>query len=121
MSDYEKAEIMVQAIVDRYEYQAGTEEFRWNDPAGSKGDCGAYMHTVNDIFNAAGIPVITMLAQNHAWNYAYLDGEWWVVDASGADVAGDLAYAGFGKNVESYKGGPNNTDRVAMALVESAQ
>ena len=119
MSDYEKAEIMVQAIVDRFDYNAGGD-FEWPDPVGSSGACGPFGHAVNDIFNAAGIPCIWTSSTTHAWNYAYLDGSWWVVDASAADVNGNNASMAFRTDIDSFQGGPGETDRIAMALVESA-
>lgn len=120
MSDYEKAEILVQAVVDRFEYST-TGNFSWPDPEGTAGPCGPFAHAVNDIFNAAGLPCIFTTGDNHAWSYAYLDGQWYTVDASAVDVAIiPDASVGFTNNIESFHGGPSETDRVAMALIESA-
>lgn len=120
MSDYEKAEILVQAVVDRFEYST-TGNFSWPDPEGTAGPCGPFAHAVNDIFNAAGLPCIFTTGDNHAWSYAYLDGQWYTVDASAVDVAIiPDASLGFTNNIESFHGGPSETDRVAMALIESA-
>ena len=124
MSDREKAGIMISAICNRFVYKAG-DTFRWPDPVGSTGDCENYMHAVNDIFNAAGIPVFTAMGQGHAWNYAYLDGQWYVIDATNADYYGTATpeqaeNLAIYTNVETYKGGLSDTSRVAMALIESA-
>lgn len=119
MSDREKAEVLVQAICDRFTYST-TGNFSWPDPVGTAGPCGPYAHAVNDIFNAAGLPCVFTTGDNHAWSYAYLDGQWYTVDASAADVGGDEAYLGFSTNIEGFHGGPDTTSRVAMALIESA-
>ena len=119
MSDREKAEVLVQAICDRFDYVVDTS-FNWPDPVGSTGDCGPFAHAVNDIFNAAGIPCIWTSDATHAWNYAYLDGQWYLVDASAADVGNNIASVGIGTSIDSYHGGPNTTSQVAMALIESA-
>ena len=125
MSDKEKAEVLTQAIADRFNYDADSS-FYWTSPAGTKGDCGSYMHAVNDIFNAAGIPVFTALGHNHGWNYAYLDGQWYVVDATGVEVGRtnwahvpeDEFFAEWGWNNPYSK--TDKTTQVAMALIESA-
>lgn len=124
MSDKQKAEILVQAIDNRYDYEVG-QSFRWNDPAGSTGDCESYMIAVNDIFNAAGLHVLSATGSNHGWNYAYLDGTWYVVDATVADVGSNLSLdtisnLGFFTNVANYESGLSDLSKVAMALIESA-
>lgn len=126
MSDKEKAEVMVKAICDRFVYKAG-DTFRWPDPVGSTGDCENYMHAVNDIFNAAGIPVFTAMGHNHGWNYAYLDGSWYVIDATNGE-SGSMDYAIVPENEYFAWQGWNDpysetdeTTQVAMALIESAQ
>lgn len=119
MSDREKAEVLVQAIIDRFDYKVDTS-FNWPDPQGSTGDCSPFAHAVNDIFNAAGLPCIWTSDATHAWNYAYLDGQWYLVDASAADVGNNIASVGIGTSIDSYHGGPNTTSQVAMALIESA-
>lgn len=125
MSDKEKAEVMVKAICDRFVYKAG-DTFRWPDPVGSTGDCENYMHAVNDIFNAAGIPVFTAMGHNHGWNYAYLDGSWYVIDATNGE-SGSMDYAIVPENEYfAWQGWndpyseTNETTQVAMALIESA-
>ena len=121
MSDREKAEVLVQAICDRFVYSAESDHnMKWPDPVGTTGPCGPFAHAVLDIFNAADIPCLWMSGDNHAWTYAYLDGQWYVVDASRADVSGGIASMGIIDDVEGYRGGPGTTARVAMALIESA-
>lgn len=125
MSDREKAEVLVQAICDRFDYEVN-KTFRWPDPVGSTGDCENYMHAVNDIFNAAGLPVFTAMGHNHAWNYAYLDGQWYVVDGTGVETGLDnwahmdeddyFAYWGWNDPFSET----HDITKVAMALIESA-
>ena len=124
-SDKEKAEYMVQQICDRFDYSSGM--FTWL--SGTSGRCEAYANAVMAIFSRAGIPVINEAETNkinHSWNLAYLDGEWYVVDATATDTGGQATY----QKPEEYisfnwssklSGYPwRDSTKVAMALIEDA-
>ena len=123
-SDKEKAEYMVQQICDRFDYSSGM--FTWL--SGTSGRCEAYANAVMAIFSRAGIPVINEAEtnkMNHSWNLAYLDGEWYVVDATHSDTGGRPAYRTPNEYMETswptVGGYPwRDSTKVAMALIEDA-
>ena len=123
-SDKEKAEYMVQQICDRFDYSSGM--FSWL--SGTNGRCEAYANAVMAIFSRAGIPVINETEtnkMNHSWNLAYLDGEWYVVDATHSDTGGRPAYRTPNEYMETswptVGGYPwRDSTKVAMALIEDA-
>ena len=124
-SDKEKAEYMVQQICDRFSYSS--DFFNWIDGKTS-GRCEAYANAVMAIFSRAGIPVINEAEtnkMNHSWNLAYLDGEWYVVDATHSDTGGRPAYRTPNEYMETswptVGGYPwRDSTKVAMALIEDA-
>ena len=122
-SDKEKTQYMVQAICDRFDYS--DRFFSWID-GGTSGRCEAYASAVMSIFNRAGIPVISENdnTMNHAWNLAYLDGEWYVVDATFTDAGGRPAYWTIDEYMSrewSGKAYPwRDFTKVGMALIEDA-
>ena len=124
-SDKEKAEYMVQQICDRFSYSS--DFFNWIDGKTS-GRCEAYANAVMAIFSRAGIPVINETEtnkMNHSWNLAYLDGEWYVVDATHSDTGGRPAYRTPNEYMETswptVGGYPwRDSTKVAMALIEDA-
>jgi len=122
-SDKEKAEYMVQQICDRFSYSS--DFFNWIDGKTS-GRCEAYANAVMAIFSRAGIPVINenSVEMNHSWNLAYLDGEWYVVDATQSEV-GRVAYRTPGQYMSEewsrFGAYPwRDSTKVAMALIEDA-
>ena len=123
-SDKKKAEYMVQQICDRFDYSSGM--FTWL--SGTSGRCEAYANAVMAIFSRAGIPVINEAEtnkMNHSWNLAYLDGEWYVVDATHSDTGGRPAYRTPNEYMETswptVGGYPwRDSTKVAMALIEDA-
>ncbi len=57
-----------------------------------KAVCGSYANAVNEFCRLIGIPcfVVSNTEMGHAWNYLYLDGEWYEYDATGiSDENGD--------------------------------
>ena len=124
MSDKEKAEIMLKAITDRFDYADGY--FDWFSD-GKTGHCDEFAGVVHSIFSAAGIPTCTesgtVYNGAHMWNLAYLDGEWYMIDA----VSAEAGYSGIFTASEhsqhwKYNFDYENTDRnkVIFALVEAA-
>ena len=123
MSDKEKAEIMLKAITDRFEYGSGT--FDWTNE-NRIGDCDNFAGVVKTIFGAAGIPNCYESGKvyngSHMWNLAYLDGKWYVVDATAAEFGYDgvMTFEEH-KNIYKYSFDYEDTARnkVIFAIVEA--
>ena len=122
MSDKEKAEIMLKAITDRFEYGRGT--FDWTSE-NRVGDCDNFAGVVRSIFNAAGIPTTVASGQvyngHHMWNQAYLDGEWYFVDATCAECGyeGVMTIAEHEK-IYKYSYDMTGECKIIRTLVEAA-
>ena len=123
MSDKEKAEIMLKAITDRFEYGSGT--FDWTSE-NRVGDCDNFAYAVKVIFNAAGIPTYNVSGDvyngAHMWNRAYIDGKWYVVDATCAEYGYDgIMTSEAHKEIYKYTFDYENSDRakIIKALVEA--
>ena len=123
MTDKQKAQIMLKAITDRFVYGVGN--FSWLD--GNKvGDCNNFANTVQSIFTAANIPVMDSAGDvyngAHVWNMAYLDGQWYVVDATCAEYGYDGVMT-IAQHESIYKytfvEGKNN-NLITKALLEAA-
>lgn len=88
MSDKEKIKICVDLITKRFSYDANGKGFYWTD-RGTSGVCNDFASATNTILGVAGIPVGmfsgTVSNGAHAWNMAYADGEWIIVDATAAE------------------------------------
>ncbi len=122
MSDKEKAEIMLKAITDRFEYGSGT--FDWFSE-NKVGDCDNFAGVVKSIFNAAGIPAVntggTVYNGSHMWNVAFLDGEWYFVDATCAEYGYDgVMTVAQHESIYKYKYPENTSLNIVKALVEAA-
>lgn len=98
MSDKEKAEICVKAVTDWFEYDY--DAFAGWDDKNRKTRCEGFSMAVSDVLSAAGIPNIENGGNNHTWNYALLDGKWYAIDASRADLYGDKYWI---SDVEEYE------------------
>lgn len=123
MSDMQKAEILVQAVTDRFDYGTGAM-FDWHSE-NRIGDCDNYARAVVNLFNAAGLVCYNGVGADtaygaHAWNVAYLDGKWYAIDATtaetGAHNTGIMSYAEhanlFGYNDDLY-------DVIGIKIIES--
>lgn len=95
MSDKDKIVIMVEAICERMEYISdentnlpGAQSSNyWSSSAPvMRGICDDYAVMFDIICNDAGIPCMICTGNNHAWNLVYADSEWYVVDATNADI-----------------------------------
>ena len=124
MSDKEKAEIMLKAITDRFEYGSG--RFDWTSE-NKVGNCDSFADATKNIFNAAGIPTYNVSGDvyngAHMWNRAYIDGKWYVVDATCAEYGYDgVMTSEEHKNIYKYTFDYDNSDRakIISALVNAA-
>ncbi len=127
MSDKEKINICVSLITEKFSYDANGKGFSWTDGETS-GVCNSFMSATNDILGVAGIPVFrvsgTVSNGEHAWNLAYADGEWIVVDATAAEY-GYPQYMSMSDHEKLY--GYNHSiyngikTQIRMAMVEAAE
>ena len=126
MSDREKAEICVQEIVDRFDYEVGGG-FSWENGK-TTGDCNDYANATMEVLQAAGIPNIGIITADtangaHGWVQALIDGEWVVIDASAVEN-GYPVIMSFAEHARAcgYDVSLNDTGsaNIARALIEAA-
>ena len=88
MSDKEKIKICVDLITQKLSYDANGGGFSWTR-GGTAGVCDDFSIATRTILGVAGIPVFSLTGDvsngPHAWNMAYADGEWVIVDATAAE------------------------------------
>lgn len=127
MSDKEKIKICVDLITKKFSYDANGRGFSWTDN-GTSGVCDDFSVVTGTILGVAGIPVIPVSGNvyngAHAWNMAYADGEWIIVDATAAEY-GYPQYMSMSEHerLYGYDHSLNNGTRtqVQRALVEAAE
>ena len=127
MSDKEKIKICVDLITKRFSYDANGKGFSWTD-SGTSGVCNDFASATNTILGVAGIPVgmFTGTVSNgaHAWNMAYADGEWIIVDATAAEY-GYPQYMSMSEHEKLYGYSHSlNTGidtQIRQALIEAAE
>lgn len=127
MSDKEKIKICVDLITKKFSYDANGKGFSWRS-GGTSGVCDHFANATDTILGISGIPVF-MVSGNvsngaHAWNMAYADGEWIIVDATAAEF-GYPQYMSMSEHEKlyGYNHSLNNTvkTQIQKALVESAE
>ena len=127
MSDKEKIKICVDLITKKFSYDANGKGFFWTSRETS-GVCDSFMSATNEILGVAGIPVFevsgTVSNGEHAWNMAYADGEWIIVDATAAEY-GYPQYMSMAEHEKlyGYDHSLNNSLRIpiAKAMIEAAE
>jgi len=123
-TDKQKTVICVQSVVDRFDYERGSSGFDWFD--GTTGTCESYSRVVSQILGAAGIPNISVGGNTsyggHAWNQAYLDGQWYIIDATATESGYEEIFS-FSRHEQlyGYPHSKNETDqmKVARAIIET--
>lgn len=126
MSDKEKVKICVDLITEKFSYGAGQGGFSWT--SGTTGVCDDFASATLYILDAAGIPTFTLAGDvsngAHAWNQAYVDGEWVIVDSTAAEY-GYPQYMSMSEHEKlyGYDHSKNNTvsAQIERALVEAAE
>ena len=90
LSDKEKVKAIAVYIADRITYNsenmAGINDI-FTSPAPVNGICGTYANAFIYLCQRAEIPCVTVKDATHAWNEAYIDGRWQIIDVSYYDVA----------------------------------
>lgn len=127
MSDKEKVKICVDLITSKFSYGAGQGGFSWTD-GGTTGVCNDFAIATHTILGIAGIPTVIVSGDvsngAHAWNQAYADGEWIIVDSTAAEY-GYPQYMSMSEHEKlyGYAHTSNNTKRtqIQRALVEAAE
>ena len=127
MSDKEKIKICVDLITKRFSYGINSGGFTWTD-GGTTGVCDDFAIATRAIIGVAGIPVFTVAGTvangEHAWNMAYADGEWIIVDATAAEY-GYPQYMSMAEHEKlyGYNHSLNNSvdTQITKALIESAE
>lgn len=56
------------------------------------GSCMSYAYCFRFLCDRAGIPCILVRSDIHQWNEVYVDGRWWSVDLTGADMGNDTSH-----------------------------
>ena len=127
MSDKEKIKICVDLITQKFSYDANGGGFSWTR-GGTAGVCDDFSIATRTILGVAGIPVFTVAGTvsngEHAWNMAYADGEWIIVDATAAEY-GYPQYMSMSEHEKlyGYNHSLNNSvdTQITKALIESAE
>ena len=90
LSDKEKVKAIAIYIADRITYNsenvAGIKDI-FTSPIPVNGICGTYANAFIYLCQRAEIPCVTVKDATHAWNEAYIDGRWQIIDVSYYDVA----------------------------------
>lgn len=89
-SDREKVRQIVFFVCDRIEYDGSvycSPRTALVSDKVQRGACMSYAHCFKFLCDMAGIPCIFTHSEDHQWNQVYVEGRWWYVDATGADVS----------------------------------
>ncbi len=128
MSDKEKIKICVDLITKKFNYGEGQGGFSWSG-GGTTGVCDDFAIATDTILGIVGIPSFMASGtvydgSTHAWNQAYADGEWIIVDATAAEY-GYPQYMSMSEHEKLY--GYNHSIyngigvQIVKALIETAE
>ena len=129
MTDRQKAEICIQGVVERIDYEVNGGASWTND--NPTGDCSSYAMMLYQIFGACNIPAIHCAGsvgkdkEGHAWVQAKLDGTWYVIDGTMAESGfSNGGIMPFEEHERAFDYGREYNDwdpyRVARALIDCA-
>ena len=89
-SDREKVRQLAFFVCDRLYYSANATSSPRTalvDDGTYPGNCMSYAHNFKFLCDMANIPCIFVHSEDHQWNEVFVEGRWWFVDVSGADVS----------------------------------
>lgn len=125
MTDRQKAEICVNAVCDRIDYEVDGGGSWLNEK--KTGDCTSFSRMLTQILSAAGIPNIhvagKVAAGGHAWVQVKLDGQWYIMDGTLTENNRSATVFTFAQHESAYGySAINNLDayKVARALIDCA-
>ena len=90
LSEREKVRQIAFYVCDRLEYSANatsTPRTALVDDGVHQGNCMSYAHNFKFLCDLADIPCIFTHSEDHQWNLVYVEGQWWQVNVSGADIS----------------------------------
>ncbi len=88
--DQEKVRQLAFFVCDRIEYDGSvycSPRTALVSDEVQKGACMSYALNFKFLCDLSGIPCIFTHSENHQWNQVYVDGRWWHVDVTSADVS----------------------------------
>ena len=91
-SDYELAKQFHDYIANRFSYQV-TDKSLWHFMENNIGQCYHYARLFQDLCLSVGIQCTYESGNNHAWNYAILDGVTYKIDVTWDDTSGTNSYS----------------------------
>lgn len=111
MSDFEKALVLHDYIVDKASYTYGSDGqyYAWGILAIGKGVCKAYAEAYSLLLNLVGIENYGVVSNemNHMWNIVNIDGEWYHVDCTWDDTRspqkGEISRYYFMRNDDEFQ------------------
>ena len=89
-SEREKVRQLAFFVCDRLEYSANatsTPRTALVDDGIHQGNCMSYAHNFKFLCDLAHVPCVFVHSEVHQWSAVYVEGKWWFVDVSGADVS----------------------------------
>lgn len=88
-TEYERALWVHDYIINHADYDAKSTYYSADGVLiRGKGACDSYRLAVEMLMNAVGIKCGSVLGSNHAWNIAFIEGDWYMIDATWDDPAG---------------------------------
>lgn len=89
-SDREKVKQIAEFISDKIVYKdentAGINQI-FTSSVPVNGICGTYSNAFMYLCQRAGIPCVSIMDDEHAWNEVYVDGTWYIADIGSYDLA----------------------------------
>lgn len=89
-SDREKVKQIAEYISDKIVYKdentAGINQI-FTSSVPVNGICGTYSNAFMYLCQRAGIPCVSIMDDEHAWNEVYVDGTWYIADIGSYDLA----------------------------------
>lgn len=119
-SDYEKAKYVYEYIINNTDYELGAEDNQniLSVFKNGKSVCNGYAKATQYLLNKAGIPCLLVSgtanpwaakdegegkSEGHAWNEAYIDGDWTYLDTTWGDASYRNIMTGYTWNKLSYE------------------